>query len=144
MRPPLLVSSVVVAVLAVAIVAVVVRDTKPAYADQLRTVCQHAYEVMAASSGSYFENVVTVSSLKHQGLMRLEPPAEQAAFHRRLVRREWAMLEYAGIARDRVAQAQPLQGVAGPTAMAEFPKLRAAQAELEGWYRRVGVEHCSD
>jgi hypothetical protein len=60
------------------------------------------------------------------------------------VRREWVMLENAGIARDRVAQAQPLQGVAGPTAMAEVPKLRAAQAELDGWYRRVGVEHCSD
>ena len=54
------------------------------------------------------------------------------------------MLENAGIARDRVAQAQPLQGVAGPIALAEFPKLRAAQAELDGWYRRVGVEHCSD
>ena len=143
-RPSLLPSLILVAVLTVAVTVVLLRDTKPAYADQLRTICHDAYESMATTSGNYFENVVTVSSLKHQGLMRLKPPADHAAFHRGLVRREWTMFENAAAAQDRVAQAQAVQGVAGPVAMAEFPILRAAQAELDGWYRQVGVEHCSD
>jgi hypothetical protein len=46
-------------------------------------------------------------------------------------------------ARDRVAQAMAVGGVQAVDP-AEFPTLRAAQAELDHWYRRIGVESCSD
>ena len=132
------------AIVAAAVGLLLLRDTKPAYADQVRTICHDSYESMARTSGTYFENVVTVSSLKHQGLMQLKPPADDAAFHRGLVRREWGMLETAAAAQTRVAQASALQGPAGPVAMTEFRTLRAAQAELDGVYRQIGVESCSD
>ena len=86
---------------------------------------------------------MTVSALKHQGLSGLQPPRERAAFHRELIAREWQLTEQATAAQNRVAQAL---AVGGSRAVdpAEFPTLRAAQAELDGWYRRVGVEGCSD
>ena len=130
-------------VVALAVVLLVVRDAPPSYADQLRQICERAYEPLKTTSGNYFENVVTVSVLKHQGLSSLEPPPEHAAFHRLLMSREWQLTEQASAAQNRVAQALAIGG-SRAVDPGEFPTLRAAQAELDGVYRRVGVEHCSD
>jgi hypothetical protein len=119
------------------------RETRTSYADQLRGICKRAYEPLKTTGGNYFENVVGVSALKYQALSSLEPPRERAAVHRELISREQQLSEQAIAARDRIAQAL---AVGGHRAVdpAEFPTLRAAQAELDGWYRSVGVEHCSD
>lgn len=143
-RPSLLWCSIVVAVLTIAVAVVLLRDTKPAYADQLTALCHHAYDVMREGNGNYFENVVAISSVKHMGLRQLKPPADQAAFHRELERREFALFESARITQNRVAEALAFPRTAGPVAGAAFPALRAAQAELDALYRSVGVENCSD
>jgi hypothetical protein len=144
-RPPLLLICTLAAAAALTLVLVLAlgRDTTPSYADQLRRICKHAYEPLKTTWGNYYENVVTVSALKHQGLSRLVPPPEHAAFHRELVQREQRMFDDALAAQNRVAQAMAIGGIQAIDP-AEFPTLRAAQARLDSWYRRVGVEHCSD
>lgn len=144
MRPSRRISLVAgTAVLAIAVVFFVARDPQASYADQLRSICERAYEPLKASSGNYFESVVTISTLKHDGLVSLEPPAERASFHRQLISRERQMTADAIVARDRVAQEMAVGGYRAVDPV-EFPTLRAAQAELDGLYRSVGVEHCSD
>ena len=102
-----------------------------------------AYEPLKTTSGNYFENVVTISAAKHQELVSLEPPPERAALHRQLISRERQLTAEAFAAQDRVARALA-DGGHRAVDPAEFQTLRAAQAELDGWYRSVGVEHCSD
>jgi hypothetical protein len=143
-RPSIVLSLTVVVAVAVAVAVVLLRDTKPGYTDRLTALCDHAYDVMREGNGNYFENVVTISSVKHMGLRQLKPPAAQAAFHRELERREFALFESARITQNRVAEASAIPGNAAAVGGAEFPALRAAQAELDGLYRSVGVEHCSD
>jgi hypothetical protein len=121
----------------------VLRDPQPSYADRVQVICEDAYDELAESTGTYFEAVVLISSLKHQDLMQLEPPPEHAAFHEDLERREHAMFEAARLAQERLTQAQSLGASAG-VAEGDFHALRAAQAELDGVYRELGIEHCSD
>jgi hypothetical protein len=121
----------------------VARDTQANYAGQITTICKRAYEPLKTASGNYFENVVTISTLKHDGLVRLEPPAERASFHRQFISRERQMTADAIVARNRVAQAMAVGGYRAVDPV-EFPTLRAAQAELDGLYRSVGVAHCSN
>jgi hypothetical protein len=71
------------------------------------------------------------------------PPPERKALHRQLISRERQLIDDAIAARDRVAQAMAVGGYRAVDPV-EFPTLRAAQAELDGLYRSVGVEHCSD
>jgi hypothetical protein len=143
-RPSLLLSLIVLVALAVAGAVVLRRDAEPTYTDRLATLCDHAYDVLREGNRNYFEAVATISSVKFRELRQMTPPAEQAAFHRELERRELALLESASNTQNRVAQAFAIPGNAAAIGAAEFPALRAGQADLDRLYRSVGVEHCSD
>jgi hypothetical protein len=73
------------ALIALAGVFFLARDTQASYAGQLASICKRAYEPLRTASGNYFENVVTISTLKRESLASLasaraqgsSPPAHQ-------------------------------------------------------------------
>jgi hypothetical protein len=109
------------------------------YAAEVKAVCAAAYKKLRTyQGGGYFHVVAYLSGQKRGGLLPIDPPPSNRVAHGRLVAGEARLRE------DAIATISRL-GPSPETAasVAEFKRLRAAQAALEREYSSIGAPGCS-